>query len=116
MTIKNLLATAGQNAQVLGADHEICGLAYDSREAKVGDLFICLKGEKADGHDFAPKAYARGVRVFLVERELDLPPDTTQIIVFGGIPPGNLRWWGSQAPTARPPPAIFCAPSSWPQG
>ncbi|MGYP000898251728 len=107
MTIKNLLATAGQNAQVLGADHEICGLAYDSREAKVGDLFICLKGEKADGHDFAPKAYARGVRAFLVERELDLPPDTTQIIVentresmlhlassFWGNPAGKLKMVG----------------------
>jgi len=33
---------------------------FDSREVKPGMGFIALKGEKADGHDFIPKALAAG--------------------------------------------------------
>ncbi|HOB22331.1 MAG TPA: Mur ligase domain-containing protein, partial [Bacillota bacterium] len=40
-----------------GEDKHLSGLAYDSREAKAGDLFFCLVGLKQDGHSFAPDAY-----------------------------------------------------------
>jgi len=33
---------------------------FDSREIKPGDVFVALKGEKADGHDFIPQALAAG--------------------------------------------------------
>ena len=33
---------------------------FDSREIEPGDVFIALKGEKADGHDFIPKALEKG--------------------------------------------------------
>ena len=33
---------------------------FDSREIKAGDIFVALKGEKADGHDFIPSALAKG--------------------------------------------------------
>jgi len=37
---------------------------FDSRLIRPGDVFVALKGEKADGHDFIPKALANGaVRV-----------------------------------------------------
>lgn len=36
------------------------GVAIDSREVKEGELFFCLPGEKADGHDFASAAVAKG--------------------------------------------------------
>ncbi|MDR3073612.1 MAG: UDP-N-acetylmuramoyl-tripeptide--D-alanyl-D-alanine ligase [Deltaproteobacteria bacterium] len=36
------------------------GAAIDSRAVKPGDLFFCLPGEHADGHDFAAQAVEKG--------------------------------------------------------
>src|SRR3712207_4703720 len=58
-----LLAAAG-TAQPL-----LTGLAYDSRQAKPGDLFFCIPGLKADGLQFLPDAVARGAVAAVVERD-----------------------------------------------
>ncbi|MGE9985084.1 UDP-N-acetylmuramoyl-tripeptide--D-alanyl-D-alanine ligase [Desulfovibrio sp. SGI.169] len=42
----------------------------DSREARPGALFVCVSGERADGHDFAASAVARGATVVLASRPL----------------------------------------------
>ncbi len=44
----------------------------DSRSACENGLFVCIKGERADGHDFAAAAAEKGA-VCLAERELDVP-------------------------------------------
>jgi UDP-N-acetylmuramoyl-L-alanyl-D-glutamate--2,6-diaminopimelate ligase len=54
---------------------EISSIAYDSRRAMPGGLFAALTGADADGHDYVRAAYEKGSRVFLTEREVDLPPD-----------------------------------------
>ena len=59
---------------------EISDIAYDSRKAGENIMFVCLKGAFADGHKFAKSAYEKGSRVFLCEKEIDLPPDA-QIII-----------------------------------
>jgi UDP-N-acetylmuramoyl-tripeptide--D-alanyl-D-alanine ligase len=41
----------------------------DSREATPGSLFVALRGERVDGHDFLAAAVARGARGALVRRE-----------------------------------------------
>jgi UDP-N-acetylmuramoyl-tripeptide--D-alanyl-D-alanine ligase len=41
----------------------------DSREATPGSLFVALRGERTDGHDFLAAALARGARGALVRRE-----------------------------------------------
>lgn len=54
----------------------------DSRTVEPGDLFVALKGERFDAHDFLPDVLARGAAAVLVSREsgLDVPalivPDT----------------------------------------
>jgi UDP-N-acetylmuramoyl-L-alanyl-D-glutamate--2,6-diaminopimelate ligase len=55
------------------ASADITDLAYDARRAAPGALFVCVPGEKADGHDFAPQAVANGAVALVVERPLDLP-------------------------------------------
>jgi UDP-N-acetylmuramoyl-tripeptide--D-alanyl-D-alanine ligase len=62
-----------------GADRVVDGISIDSRTLTAGMLFVALKGELADGHDFAAAAAARGAAGLLVEREL--PVDVPQIIV-----------------------------------
>lgn len=49
----------------------ITGFATDNREVKPGDLFIAIKGERVDGHDFVADAFARGASAALIEIEND---------------------------------------------
>ena len=43
----------------------------DSREADGDTLFVCIRGERVDGHDYIQKAAALGCRCVLCEREAD---------------------------------------------
>lgn len=53
----------------------------DSRQADADTIFVCLRGQNADGHRFASAAYARGCRCFVCEEALSLPDDARQRIV-----------------------------------
>lgn len=48
----------------------ITGVVKDNREAYEGCLFICIKGERVDGHDFANRAYLAGAACCLAEKPL----------------------------------------------
>jgi len=43
----------------------------DSRDIRAGDLFIALKGERFDAHDFVAQAFAQGAVAVMVERAID---------------------------------------------
>ena len=60
-------------------DTEITGLCYDSRKAKPGDLFVCVKGYESDGHKYAQSAVEKGAIAVVCEDAIDLP--VTQIFV-----------------------------------
>jgi UDP-N-acetylmuramoyl-tripeptide--D-alanyl-D-alanine ligase len=47
---------------------EIKGVSIDSRNIKEGDLFVALRGDRFDGHDFVPEAIKKGAWGALVER------------------------------------------------
>jgi len=68
-------------AELRGGDPEIAGIEFDSREVNAGDLFICVVGADADGHDHADDAVGRGAVAVLVECFLDLPLDVAQVRV-----------------------------------
>src|SRR6266540_3033285 len=53
-----------------GGPAELADLAYDARAVTPGALFFCVRGAKADGHDFAAEAVERGAAAFVVERPL----------------------------------------------
>ncbi|MDE6138421.1 MAG: UDP-N-acetylmuramoyl-L-alanyl-D-glutamate--2,6-diaminopimelate ligase, partial [Candidatus Gastranaerophilales bacterium] len=50
---------------------EISGISYNSKTTKNGDIFICLTGEHADGHEFAQMAIENGAAALLVERKVE---------------------------------------------
>jgi UDP-N-acetylmuramoyl-L-alanyl-D-glutamate--2,6-diaminopimelate ligase len=54
-------------------DVEVTDLAYDSRRVRPGTLYFCVRGERADGHDFAPEAVKHGAVALVVDRPLDVP-------------------------------------------
>ncbi|MGF1662995.1 MAG: UDP-N-acetylmuramoyl-tripeptide--D-alanyl-D-alanine ligase, partial [Kineosporiaceae bacterium] len=50
------------------------GVSIDTRTLVPGDLFVALPGTRADGHDHAAEAAARGAAALLVHRDLQPPP------------------------------------------
>ena len=42
------------------ADREAASITTDSRQAAEGCLFVAVKGERADGHDFIPAVFRQG--------------------------------------------------------
>lgn len=62
-------------------DTDIKDIAYDSRKTGEGIMFVCLVGVNADGHKYALSAYEKGSRVFLCEKDVDLPVDAVIIKV-----------------------------------
>src|ERR1700751_1031649 len=45
------------------------GYSIDSRTLKPGDLFIAIRGERFDGHDFVVSAFERGAVAAIVARD-----------------------------------------------
>ena len=50
---------------------EIEGICYDSRKAKKGDVYVCLKGVKADGHQYIDDALKRGASAVVISETYD---------------------------------------------
>ena len=67
MKLKKLLEGVTHDLIVRGEDMEITGVVYDSRKVIPGCLFVCLRGEKTDGHDFIWDAVRAGAAALVVE-------------------------------------------------
>lgn len=50
---------------------EINGICYDSRKVNKGDLFVCIKGFKSDGHRYAKMAAENGAVAIVAEDKID---------------------------------------------
>ena len=50
-------------------DVDITGVSYDSRNVKEGYLFVAMKGEKYDGHDFIEDVIRKGAAAIVHERD-----------------------------------------------
>lgn len=59
------------------------GVSTDSRSIAKGELFVALKGENFDGHDYIAKAAARGAAAALVSRVVDKSEASLPQIVVG---------------------------------
>jgi UDP-N-acetylmuramoyl-tripeptide--D-alanyl-D-alanine ligase len=53
-----------------GSEPEVSGASIDSRSIKAGDMFIALRGENFDGHDFIDKAIEHGAVLVITEKDL----------------------------------------------
>ena len=87
------------NGELHGQSLTIDAVTTDTRQLTPGCLFVALKGERFDAHDFADKAKAGGAGALLVSRKLDC--DLPQLVVqdtrlaFGEIG----AWVRQQVPT-----------------
>jgi UDP-N-acetylmuramoyl-L-alanyl-D-glutamate--2,6-diaminopimelate ligase len=65
MTLRDLMGAEAP-------DVPVSRLAYASTQVVPGAVFFCVPGFRADGHDFAPDAVARGAAALVCERPLGL--------------------------------------------
>ncbi|MBS0470674.1 MAG: UDP-N-acetylmuramoylalanyl-D-glutamyl-2,6-diaminopimelate--D-alanyl-D-alanine ligase [Proteobacteria bacterium] len=72
----------GATLGIPGRAFEVNGLSIDTRTLKKGDLFVALKGDNRDGHDFVKAAFDAGAGAALVSHEPPgLGPDAALLTV-----------------------------------
>lgn len=60
---------------------EVTSIVTDSRKAVDGSLFVCVPGERLDGHDYISDAAARGARCFICGRAVPVPEGVVRVVV-----------------------------------
>src|SRR5690348_14575041 len=68
MQLKTLLGTIPVREIIGPADRAVESIAYDSRRVQRDGLFVALRGEKSDGHEFIGQAIDKGATVIVAER------------------------------------------------
>ena len=79
--------------QLKELDQPISTTVIDSRQARPGALFVALKGEHSDGHNYVADAFSRGAVAAIVERDvkakglvLDLTDQTRTLPISWSLP------------------------------
>ncbi len=71
LKLQNIIAALGK-PQVFGdSSVEISGVTHDSRKVSSGWLFVALRGELTDGHDFISQAIDAGAAAIMAEKAPD---------------------------------------------
>ncbi len=78
LTIQQAAHAVGACTAAQGSITDVC---IDNRAVTPGCLFVCIRGERFDGHDFAADALQKGAAAVLCQRDLGIPaqllvPDT----------------------------------------
>jgi len=71
-------ATGGR---LCGDDRAISGVSTDTRAVAAGQLFVALRGERFDAHDFLDQAIAAGAAALLVSDAARVPAGATALVV-----------------------------------
>src|SRR6188474_1697377 len=80
MQLKTLLSATAVR-QIIGTlDRTVENIAYDSRRVQRNGMFVALRGEKSDGHEFIGQAIEKGASVIVAEREEQNPRATCLLV------------------------------------
>jgi len=71
---------------------EFDDFCYDSRILKPGELFLAVKTEKADGHDYIEEVSRDGAAGVLCQREIDLSRYGVTCIQVGDTQQALIQW------------------------
>ena len=82
MNLKEISAAIEAEVKYADLESRVTGkVVIDSRKVSPGDLFIAIKGENVDGHDFAAQAIKQGAVAVILSKEL---PGVPSLIVTAG--------------------------------
>ncbi|MFJ9775756.1 UDP-N-acetylmuramoyl-tripeptide--D-alanyl-D-alanine ligase [Kitasatospora sp. NPDC101157] len=74
MTFAQVAEIAGGRLHDAAATGEVtAGMSYDSRDVRPGGIFLALRGERVDGHDYAAAAVKAGSALVLAARPVGVP-------------------------------------------
>ncbi len=91
-----VIAAAGRGTPAEGP--EVRSVVMSSAEVSAGSLFACVPGARADGHDYASQALARGAVALLCEHEIPLGvPQLVVPSVRRAVGPLSAAFWGRPA-------------------
>lgn len=79
-----VLATKGKCVEAGHAVHISGTVSTDSRKVKGGDIFVALKGERFDAHDYVTDVVSKGAACCILEREPETPLSVPFILVKDG--------------------------------
>src|SRR5437762_12690367 len=80
MQLKTLLSATAVR-QIIGTlDRTVENIAYDSRRVQWNGMFVALRGEKSDGHEFIGQAIEKGAWLIVAEREEQNPRATSLVV------------------------------------
>jgi UDP-N-acetylmuramoyl-L-alanyl-D-glutamate--2,6-diaminopimelate ligase len=71
MQLKTLVAAISPRQIIGPLDRVVESVAYDSRRVQRDGLFVALRGEKSDGHQFIEQAIEKGASVIVTEHEVE---------------------------------------------
>lgn len=75
LTMNLRQAATAIKARLVGGNTEFLSVSIDSRSLQAGDLYVAIKGERFDGHDFIAQAEQAGAAALLVadQQQTELP-------------------------------------------
>ncbi len=87
MKIRAIAKTTDASILSKGVEADIVDLSLDSRSAKglPNELFIAISGPNHDGHDFISELAAKGIRNFIVEKDINVIPGCNILKVESSI-------------------------------
>jgi UDP-N-acetylmuramoyl-tripeptide--D-alanyl-D-alanine ligase len=74
-------AAAMVNGSASGGNPVFHGVSTDTRTVRSGELFVALRGEKFDGHEFLEQARRAGAVAAMVDREFTAQPGLPVVVV-----------------------------------
>src|SRR5216110_175637 len=80
MQLKTLVAALSPRQIIGPLDRVVESIAYDSRRVQRNGLFVALRGEKSDGHQFIDQAIEKGATVIVTEQEVQSPRATCVVV------------------------------------
>src|SRR5881397_646530 len=80
MLLKTLVPAIPIRKIIGTIDRPVENIAYDSRRVQRNGMFVALRGEKSDGHEFIGQAIEKGASVIVAEREEQNPRATCLIV------------------------------------
>lgn len=96
MSLAEIALACGGQYDAKNTDCKVKGITTDSRKSCANQLFVALRGNRFDAHDFVEQALNQGASAALVERDIDADVPTIKVentlTALGHI----AAWWRSQ--------------------
>ena len=80
LTLANILEVVCLKAPLDYDDRTFTGVSIDSRTIQTGDVFIAIKGDRFDGHQFIDQAINKGAQAVIVQRTVDATDISVPVI------------------------------------